>query len=73
MRDECLNCDCSFATGCKFDEIGKDARPDKRPYVMKTPRTRRGPYRLAKIRSVERDRQRELKSLSEAADAVPKM
>jgi hypothetical protein len=39
--DECLNCNCGFAAGCKY-EVKKT-----RAYVMKKPRDRRGPYRGA--------------------------
>jgi len=56
MRAECSGCDCTFATGCKFET--SDGGTKKRPYVMTKPRGRRGPYhtveRLKKRREAKR-------------------
>lgn len=48
MRDECLNCDCTNESGCRFDKP-----KTTRKYVMKKPRGRRGPYRRLKDRAAE--------------------
>lgn len=56
--DVCLSCDCTSETGCRLEIPGPSK---KRPYIMKTPRTKRGPYQLSEKRSAEREQSRRIK------------
>lgn len=56
--DRCLACDCTFETGCKLEPP-----PTPEQHEIKAPRIgkRRGPYKLAKKRTLERECVRLLK------------